>query len=246
MTRDPVTDTLKSDEAAAELDASAVARYLGAHTDFLVRHPDLAARLSMPGPGGSDGVVDFQRYMVDKLRGQIDRMKAQNRAVLAASRTNHNTQNRVHAAVLFLMDAPSFEALIHTIGHDLAVLLDLDVVALLIEAPPGAEPMPDDEPGGLRMVPAGTLSRLLGPQEYVLEAGAQAEEVVFGPRAREVHSQALLRLNVAAQTPPCLLALGSRDPEMFHPGMATELVGFLARVMERCIRGWLTLEPEEG
>jgi len=65
--------------------------------------------------------------------------------------------------------------------------------------------------------------------------------VVYTPLfARLVRSQALIRLNVSPEVPPCVLALGSRDPEMFHPGMRTELVGFLGRVLERCIRSWLT------
>ncbi len=245
MTRE-LPEALIPDGPAPDLDPAAVGRYLVAHPDFLLRHPEIAARLELPSAERGDGVVDFQRYMVDRLRSQLDRMRAQNRAVLAASRTNHNTQNRVHAAVLFLMDAPSFEALIHTIGHDLSVLLDLDVVSLLIETGTGGEPTAEEEPGGLRMVPAGTVRRLLEAQDLLLESDITGDETVFGPRAPEIRSQALLRLNVAAQTPPCLLALGSRDPEMFHPGMATELVGFLARVMERCIRGWLTLEAEEG
>ena len=40
-----------------------------------------------------------------------------------------------------------------------------------------------------------------------------------------------------------LLALGSREPDTFHPGQATELLCFLTRVIERCIRSWLDLPP---
>lgn len=249
MARDSVPEALGQEPQAPHLvpalDPVDVARWLAAHPDFLQRHPDLIARLTLPGPDRAAGIVDFQSYQLDRLRSQVERMKAQNRAVLTASRANHNTQNRVHAAALFLMDAPSFEALIHMIGHDLAVLLDLDVVIMLIETAPGTDPIVDDESVGLRMIPAGTIYGLIGPQEIVLEAECRGNEAVFGPAAAEVRSQAFLRLNVSEQTPACMLALGSRDAEMFHPGMATELIGFLARIMERCIRGWLTLDDDE-
>ena len=39
--------------------------------------------------------------------------------------------------------------------------------------------------------------------------------------------------------PPALLAMGARDERRFHPGQGTELLGFLARVVSGCIKGWL-------
>jgi uncharacterized protein YigA (DUF484 family) len=42
-------------------------------------------------------------------------------------------------------------------------------------------------------------------------------------------------------TPPAILAFGSRDPNMFHEGQATDQILFLARVIERCFRAWLNL-----
>ena len=54
-------------------------------------------------------------------------------------------------------------------------------------------------------------------------------------------SQALARLHASRRSPAGLLALGSRDPEKFHSGQASELLTFLARTLERLIRGWLHL-----
>ena len=44
-------------------------------------------------------------------------------------------------------------------------------------------------------------------------------------------------------TPQAMLALGSRQPEHFHPGQGTELLVFLAGTLQQCIRMWLDL-PE--
>lgn len=223
---------------APALNAGDVSAWLLAHPDFLVQHPELLSRLTLPPRDRGEGVIDLQGFQAERLRGQVDRLRDQQRAFITASRANHNTQNRVHAAILFLLDAESFEQLIHTVSTDLAVLLDLDVVTLLVEAaedeaysPPGAD---------VRIVAPGEIAHRLGGQELALESDVAGDEALFGAGAGLVRSQALIRLNVSPDTPPCLLALGSRDPEMFHPGMRTELVGFLGRVLERCIRSWLT------
>jgi hypothetical protein len=50
-----------------------------------------------------------------------------------------------------------------------------------------------------------------------------------------------VRLRFNSQTPAGLLALGSRQEEKFHPGQGTELLQFLARALERCVRAWLDL-----
>ena len=44
-----------------------------------------------------------------------------------------------------------------------------------------------------------------------------------------------------------VLAFGSRERTRFHSGQATELLQFLARVLEKLIRVWLDLpEDDEG
>jgi uncharacterized protein YigA (DUF484 family) len=65
--------------------------------------------------------------------------------------------------------------------------------------------------------------------------------MIFGAAAGLVASQALIRLEISPATPPALLALGARQPDQFHQGQGTELLTFLAGVLENCIRAWLDL-----
>ncbi len=81
------------------------------------------------------------------------------------------------------------------------------------------------------------VRRRADPEERRIEGNPSA----FGEAADLVRSAALVRLEISASTPPALLAFGSRDSEKFHPGQATELIGFLAAALESIIRGWLTL-----
>lgn len=226
----PIPDGITADDVAA---------YLVANPDFLIQHPDLLSRLTPP-PADRDGaVVDLRAFMVDRLRADLDRARRQQRALISASRANLNTQNRIHAAVVFLLDAENFEQLIQIVTTDLAVLLDLDVAALVIEA--STKDLPGVLSSGVRVVGEDAITGRLHGQSHLLESDIAGEEVIYGAGAGLVRSQALIRLNVSSQTPPCMLALGSREPDMFHPGMRTELMTFLSRVLERLIRTWLDL-----
>lgn len=216
-----------------------VCAYLREHPDFLVQNADLVHHLTPPSLDRGRGVVDLQAFMVERLRGEVRHLKDQQRALIGTSRANLNSQNRIHAAVLFLLDAQSFEQLIQTITTDLAVLLDLDVACLVVES--NGYDTPHVQTSGVRVVEPGTVSRYLGKADVVLNAAIQGDPEIYGPGAGLVRSEALIRLQVSSETPDGMLAFGSREPDTFHAGQGTELVGFLARVVERVIRGWLEL-----
>lgn len=218
-----------------------VCAYLRAHPDFLIQHAELVPVLTPPAFHRGDGVVDFQSFMVERLRAEVGRLKEQQRELIATTRANLNNQNRIHAAVVFLLDAQSFEQLIQTITTDLAVLLDLDVSSLVVES--NGLDIPHVHRSGVRVVEAGTVNRLLGRNDVRLNTNIVGDPLIYGGAAGLVRSEALIRLRVSSETPLGLLAFGSREAETFHPGQGTELVAFLARVVERCIRAWLDLPP---
>ena len=223
------------------LDEADVAAYLAAHPDFFDRHADLLDQLAGRAVEDDDRIVDLRSFMVARLRGETDRLRDKQRALISASRANQNSRNRIHAAVLFLLDAGNFEQLIQTVTTDLAVLLDIDVAVLLVESTgPDLPPM---LASGVRVVGEGIITNGLQGKSVLLEGDIDGDERIYGGAAGLVHSQVLLRLDVSPDTPPCMLAMGSREPDMFHAGMRTDLVCFLGHVLERCIRGWLDLPP---
>jgi len=220
-----------------------VGAYLRAHPDFLARHAELVHHLILPPPERDGGnVVDLQSFMLDRLRREVRTLKDQQRDLIATARANMNSQNRIHAAVLFLLDAPSFPQFVQTVTTDLAVMLGVDVASLVIET---NGPVPSPPPSGVIAAAPGTVTRLLGRREVILLSDTPGAAEVFGPGAGLVRSQALIRLQVTPDTPPGLLAFGARDPVLFHESQATELVSFLARVVERCLRAWLDLPGDE-
>ena len=228
-----------SQRVAGAINAEEIAAYLRDNPDFLIRHADVVQHLTPPMVRRGSNILDLQYYMVDRLQSEVGRLRTEQRDLLTNSRTNLNNQNRVHAAALFLLDAQSFEQLIQTITTDLAVLLDLDVACLIVES--GNRDLPGNDSSGVRVVKAGAIDRWLGRREMVLAGNIYGDPAIFGAGAGLVRSQALTRLHISGESPPGMLAFGSREPDMFHQNQGTELLSFLARVAERCIRSWLDL-----
>ena len=239
ITRNPANGVAS---AKAELDGARVAAFLRKNPDFLLRHPDLIATLTPPAKQTGDNVEDFQNFLIARLRAEAERLQADNRDLLLTSRDNLSGQRRIHDAALALIGAHDFEQLIHVITTDLALILDLDVVTLCVEV--ADTKWPRSVGGGVFTVQRGAVDELIGTgHDFILFRKRPGERAVFGSATGLVQSSALLRLRFGAKSPTGILALGSRHDDMFHPGQGTELLNFLARVVELSVRVWLDL-PE--
>jgi uncharacterized protein YigA (DUF484 family) len=216
--------------------------YLKRHPNFLVEHPDLAQILAPPARVDGDGVADLQKFMLERLRAEVARLKVSQRKLIQAGRGNLATQSRIHAAALALLGAESFQNLIDVVTTDLAVLLDVDAVALCVEA---TGRTPDDLRGiQLKVLPSGAVDTVMGEgQDVVLRSECAGDARIFGAAAGLVRSDALVRLTFGSSAPVAMIAFGSRRVRAFHPSQGTELLSFLARVLESCVRAWLDL-PE--
>lgn len=236
-------------EKPERLVAADVAAYLRRHPDFLARRPELLSLMKAPAREMGDGVVDLQQFMLDRLRTDNARLKLVQRKLISTSRSNLANQSRVHAAVLAMLGATTFENLIAVVTDELTMLLDIDAVGLCVEATHGAaDRMPGTIaggalPGGIQVLEAGSVDDLLGPtHDVLLRPDVIGDPVIFGPAAAGlVRSDALVRLRVSAAAPVGLLALGARKPNAFNPGQGTELLQFMAQVIEHLIRAWLDL-----
>ncbi len=224
------------------LSADRVLEFLRDNPDFFVKHPDALNGLQSPSRALGEGVYDLQQAMINQLRGKIDTLAGNQNDLLSTTRANMQTQSRIHECALNLLGAQSFEQLIQTVTTDFAVILDLDMVTLCIEA---ADPTPlTIRTRGLMILTPGAIDGILGPDRRLLLRGdINGDPELFAGASTLVRSDALVRLSISPSTPPVLLAFGSRDPQRFDSGQATELIDFLASVLEHVIRIWLHL-PE--
>lgn len=232
--------TGRSERSSQEIDGSAVLSYLQRHPDFLAAHPEVLEIMTPPQRVNGAGVVDLQHYILDRQRTQIAELEVARDSLLQSGRSNLAAQRRVHQAVVALLGARSFEHLIEIVTTDLAVMLNLDAVTLGVEQ--SGKALPTVRVCGLYQLEAGMVDEQIGPGcEYALHSNIQGDPLVFGPVAGLITSEALIRLSISSETPPALLAFGSRQVDQFQPGQGTELLGFVGRVVEQSIRAWLDL-----
>jgi hypothetical protein len=236
------------DPGPEPLDEARVAAWLRAHPDFFERHADLMVALTLPArefgkpaEGGGE-IVDLQRFVLSRLQAEVGRRDKACNELIDAGRSNLQSQARIHEAALALLGARSLDHLLERVSTDLPVILDIDASALCLESGEVARTAAD----GIRVLPAGSIDALLGAGKPVLlRDNMTGEKRLYGEAAGLVRSDALLRLKVREGLPHALLVLGSRDPARFQHRQGTELLGFLARIMEYVIRGWLDL-PRHG
>lgn len=235
-----MTERFLAQPQPRSLSSEEVEEYLLQNPDFLARRPDLLAELIAPSARHGDNVADFQQVMIDRLRDRLDAVEEEHHALVATARGNLASQERIHGAALEILGAPTFEQLIEAVTTDVPMRLGVDVAALCVESEEAELPLTVRR--GVRVFEPGSVDALIGPgRDAVLRSHIEGDPAVFGQGAGLVRSDALLRFKPSAAAPTGMLALGSRDPEFFVPGQGTELLGFLARVLEATIRAWLDL-----
>ena len=227
---DKVSDKISPDDVLA---------FLKENPKFLQQHPEACDLLIPPKGAAGKGVADFQSYMIERLKADKEQASASARDLVETSRANMNNQQRIHKAVLLLLEARNFEEFIQTITMELASLLDVDIAVLVVEA--DGESIPHIQTNGIRVIPEGTTAKWMEGKNVLLQDNISGIEAIYGGGATLVQSQILLRVDIAMDTPPAILAFGSRHPDMFAEGQATDQILFLARVIERCFRTWLNL-----
>lgn len=226
--------------------ADQVAGFLRRNPGFLLQYPDLATVLQAPNRFGEDedsetGVVDLQRYMVERLRSDVDQAQIRNARLIDTSRENLVGQRRIHEGVLAMLGAGSFEQLIEVATTDLAIHLDIDIVAICIESD---RKLPDAPlRHSLVVMDEGMVDAVMGVGvDCILRDSsipANDRELIFGGGAGLIESDALLRVQPHPSTPQGILALGSREIDKFDPDQGTELLLFLARCFELSLRTWV-------
>ncbi|TCS63594.1 DUF484 family protein [Varunaivibrio sulfuroxidans] len=216
-----------------------VLAYLRKHPHFLSAYPELlvSADIKARWGDGGGGVVDMQQVLLSRLREEIENLSSCAQDVIETSRTNMSHQARTHTAALSLLGADDLEQLARTIAEDLPLILNVDAATIGFELHPNDAERPLSPlflTSGIGRFGAGYGDETLGGGTSArLISDISDNGALFGPASTLVRSAGVARLNAGAHTPPGILALGSRSVGAFYPGQGTELLGFLARIVER-------------
>lgn len=182
---------------------------------------------------GSQGarVVEFAPVALARVHAAHQREAEQRQLVEETARANFAAQAQTHGAVVDLLDAADNADLAARVDALARTRFGLAAGVLAIESD-GAPPT-----GWLRLV-EGQVDLILGGGNRARMGFAPTALGLFGPAAAEVRSMAMVRLAFPSTSSQGLIAFGSADPEGFAPDMGTELVTFLAQVVERTAARW--------
>lgn len=191
-------------------------------------------------------IVDMRGIAMDRLEVRLDRLEETHRSVIAAAYENLAGTNQIHRAILRLLDPLDFEDFIASLDDDIAAILRVDCVRLVLESAQDAEGTALGALGSVvHVAPPGFSQAYAGgvhgrtARTVTLRQQIPGNDALYGEKAGDLRSEALLRLDLGAGRLPGMLALGSEDPHQFAPNQGTDLLTFFAGVFERTMRRWL-------
>lgn len=181
-----------------------------------------------------DNVVDMRGLAMQRLEERLDRLEDTHRSVISAAYENLAGTEMIHRAVLEIVEAQDFAALVALLGGPLPEMLRIDRIVLVIE---DAAPARNDGP--LRRAVPGFVVEYLARGSRALPRRVTLRPIegdLYGPGV--TGSEACLTLDLGGDRLPAMLCLAVADPNHYHAGQGTDLLAFLAEVVERVLRRW--------
>jgi uncharacterized protein YigA (DUF484 family) len=229
----------KTDAQKSDLRESDVVAYLRRNPRVLLNNPDLLGILAQDTRFETDTVVvDMQRFVVDRLRRQVDEMKVASDRLVNTTRSNMSLVERTMECALALLYARDFDELAQILHDDLPVHLGVDAVSIAFET----ESLPVEASHIVKALPVGMVDQLVGPESTRIRPETEGEAALYGSSAGLVRSDALVALPEGEGLPLGVFAVGCRAANHFEDGQGTELIAFLAHVSRYAVGRWWTLK----
>jgi uncharacterized protein YigA (DUF484 family) len=217
----------------ARLEPAAVRRFLSDNPEFLTGDDGLLGELGLKVVAGN--VVDFAPAAMARIHAAHQQEASQRQYLEETAQANFAAQAQTHGAVVDLLDARNHSDLARRVDDLAQHRFGLAAGVIALES---AERVP----AGWKMLVEGQVDMILdGPQRLARMGFAPTALGLFGERGEAIRSMAMVRMAIWEPARQGLLAFGSADPEGFTPDMGSELVAFLARVVERTAERWPVL-----
>ena len=203
-------------ETQEKLGAHEIAAWLRRHPAFLKQFPDLALTLVVPREEGP--TASLASYQLEVLRDKNRELSRRLQELFGNAQENERLAVRTHQLTLALMKQGNGADTLRAMAASLAEDFQGDLVRIVsfhavdgIDDADWLQVIAEDDPrlSGFR--------DLMGSGEPVCgRLHPDKNALLYGLRAEEVQSSALLVLPGTG-----LVAVGSRDPNRFFPGMGT-------------------------
>ncbi|ALN87935.1 hypothetical protein LC55x_4687 [Lysobacter capsici] len=219
------------DKPADQLGAHEIANWLRRHPRFLQQFPDLSLSLVVPREEGS--AASLASYQLEVLRDKNRELSRRLHELFANAQDNERLAVRTHQLTLALMRQDNAADTLRAMAASLAEDFNGDLVRLIVFKP--YDGLSDNE--WLQIIEESDPR--LQPFRDALSDGEplcgrlqpEKHAVLYGERAADVQSTALLPLPGSG-----LIAVGSRDPNRFFPGMGTLFLRMMGESLAVALR----------
>ena len=213
-------------ENAERLGAHEVAVWLRRHPTFLQQFPDLALTLVVPRDDGP--TASLASYQLEVLRDKNRELGRRLHELALNGQENERLAVRAHQLTLALMKQSSSAETLKAMAAILAEDFQGDRVRILTLEP--VEDVAGAEWYG--QLPANSLEQ--GPFKDCMRDGeplsgrlnVDKQVALYGDHADEIQSSVLIPVYGRA-----LVAVGSKDPNRFYPGMGTLFVRMMGEAL---------------
>ena len=209
-------------QVSRPLQGHEVAAWLRRHPDLLHHYPDIALLLTVPRESGS--TASLACYQVEVLRDKNRALSRRLTELAAIAQCNEDLAIRTHQLTLALMRQATLADTVRVMAASLADDFDGDRIYVILH-----QPVDGLEGDWLRCLPADDPA--LVPFHDFLRSG----EPLCGRLNRAKHTMLYGQNDDAIQTTALLplpsiglIAIGSRDPHRFYPGMGTLFLRMMA------------------
>lgn len=193
---------------------------------FFERHPDLLLALQIPHATGC--AISLIEYQVRVLRRQLDAEHSRLTHLISRAREYEALADRLHGLVLELISVKDPDHLCLLIREAMLKEFHAEAVSIKLFA---LQRSADDDPDPLTAAFRDFVDRehtLCGP------LSEQKAIMLFGDAGAGIQAAALVPIHSEGRSG--VLAIGSTDPERFHPDMGTDFLDRLGEIVSRKLR----------
>jgi uncharacterized protein YigA (DUF484 family) len=203
-------------ETQEKLGAHEIAAWLRRHPAFLKQFPDLALTLVVPREEGP--TASLASYQLEVLRDKNRELSKRLNDLFANAQENERLAVRTHQLTLSLLKQGNAQDTLRAMAASLAEDFNGDLVRIVLFQPvAGMEDTDWLQVVAENSTHLNTFRDCLKDGEPICgRLQPEKTALLYGPRADEVQSSALLPLPGLG-----LVAVGSRDGNRFYPGMGT-------------------------
>ena len=214
------------------LEPREVRAFLSDNPDFLRGDAALLAELGLRADAAN--VIDFGPAALARVHEAHKRESSARKHLEATARANFAAQAQTHGAVVDMLESRNHADLARRVDELAQLRFGLIGGVVALEGPART-------PAGWRMLIEGQIDMIIGHDRVALMGFEPVALGLFGDRAPQVRSMAMVRMAIWEPSREGLLAFGSADEHGFTEDMGAELVAFLARVVERTAERWPVL-----